>query len=89
MRCRQKLLRVLAAGLLVTGIGSAVIAPADRGVIRTEQTDPGTMRRKVDRMRRRMSGSDRSSCREVARRLRQIAVGILTTANGLAGNAAG
>lgn len=83
MRCRHKLFRVLAAGLLVTGIGSAVIAPADRGVIRTEQTDFGTMRRDVDRMRRRMKNPDRRRAREMVRRLRQIAAGVLTTGNGL------
>lgn len=80
---RQALVGAVAGAVMAFGLAGAAVAPADRAVIRTEQQDAKKLERKVERLRRRLHDPLRTASKEMARRVRQIAAGALTAANGL------
>ncbi len=84
MRGRHKLFGILAASIIAAGVVGTIIPPAERSVTCAEQTNAWWPERRVGRMRRRMKPPERTSRREIGRRLRQITDGALTAANGLA-----
>lgn len=75
----------LAGAIISAGLGAVAVAPAERAVTVTEdrQEERKKMQRKVDRLNRRLRDIGRTGTKEMQRRARQIAAGMLRADNGL------
>ena len=80
---RRAIIGAFAGAALAAGLASVAVAPAERATLRTEQQDTRKLERQVDRLRRRLHVPMRNASKEMARRVRQIAAGQLSAANGL------